>query len=321
MKRSNLSLLTLSLATTGLLLMTQPAVAFQEEEYTDEVISPREEVKHLLRVVSRNVGKAVSKRTPPAQQQAAFEGERTGLSTGDMTGQGLAAWMDAQYVHSKDDTANSKTSMYVTSLGVDKKLNNDLAIGTAVTYENVNEKFTNATTRNDIDSFTITPYVAYAYGDSWVFDAELGYSWVNEDRSTGVSFDTERWFIGGNATYYVQNTGNYDVSGRLSYFFSKEDQEAATGVAANVRSFSQISGSVEVGYFLEKWEPYAGMTIERDLSYESGGTAYDNSGLSFTVGGRFNLSDTMFAEIAASTEQGRNKFSQNSILANLRMEF
>ncbi|MBF0446665.1 MAG: autotransporter outer membrane beta-barrel domain-containing protein [Magnetococcales bacterium] len=258
---------------------------------------------------------------------------QSGISAGDMGG-GLGGWLNVSYINSDDNNliTQSDSDMWMIIGGIDKKVLDDVAIGLALTYEdvqvdtnlnNAGAGFANST------AFSFTPYAAAQLTDNVTIDGSLGVSWVNNDKRNAAgataSYDSERYFMAINLNGFT-SMGAANLSSSVGWLNSWENQDgytdsAATVVAAKKNELSQLSFTGEVAYPSETVEPYMSMRLEKDITWtDIAGVTHDEYGVTLGGGVRFMVGE-LIGEINGDVDVARAKYDQFSLMGNLRYEF
>lgn len=257
---------------------------------------------------------------------------QSGLSAGD-NAQGISGWASFTSGNIKDDTAgldyDSDTRSY--SVGFDSQVNKNVLAGLSLSYSNttVDSAFNNG--ESDGDTYTLAPYIAYKIDDTFTIDGSFGYSWAKTDleRNNGAVTGTQD----GNSYFFTMNAkashwyDNLNVSGRVGYLGLHSDQDGftesdSTVVASSNNDLGQLQLNATVAYYTENVMPYFSVTYENDLiSTEVVGATNDEDGLVYNIGASFYNSGAISGGISYSLVNGRDNIENDSISANIAMQF
>ena len=262
----------------------------------------------------------------------ANSGTLSGLSAGD-SAKGISGWASITSGNISDDTVgldyDSDTRNF--AVGFDTQVNKKLLTGVSLSYSNttVDSDFNNG--ESDGDTYTLAPYVAYKIDDTFSIDGSLGYSWAKTDleRNNGTVTGTQD----GTSYFYTVNAkathwyDNLNVSGRVGYLYLNSDQDGftesdSTVVASSDNELGQLQLNASVAYYTENVMPYFSVTYENDLtSTDIVGAANDENGLVYNIGASFYNSGAISGGVAYSQVSGRDNIDNNSISANIAMQF
>lgn len=174
-------------------------------------------------------------------------------------------------------------------IGADRLFNNNLVIGVALSYEDGDTDVDYNGGATEADGYTITPYLAYLFNDTFSVDVSAGYSSLDYDtdridNTNGNtilgSFDSDRWFVAANLNA-AKTIEKWYISGRVGLLYTEEEQDAYTergGPTARTISdrdidLSQFLIGVDVAYNAGPFEPYANLTYLNDMSSDDGSDA------------------------------------------------
>ncbi len=258
--------------------------------------------------------------------------ETIGLSAGDASMK-HGFWTNIAYTATNDDNSITESTMDINTyiMGYDYKFSDRMAIGVAVTYEQINADLAFNNGKVDGDGYTVAPYFVMLLTDYLTMDIIAGYAIIDydQDRDFGLvdsSVDADRQFVEFSLVgfHYIDQ---WNFTGHLSFIYAHEGQDSyresdGTRIKANNVDFSQFSAGVEVAYTFKHVEPYLTLTFEHDSQYEEiNDTSYDRSGGDGGFGCRFFFTDQLSADLYGSTKFGRENFDEYSILGNMRYIF
>ena len=285
-------------------------------------------------------------------------GKEKGMSSGDVqTPYGV--WGQLGWSRIKDDNPATefKADIYTVTLGFDVKVDEDLLLGLAYSYNTMNNGET-LFNRGSLDqkSHTVTPYLAWRFDDMFSLDVMGGYSGVDKDfdrtpswivgntivfdpngaKVTGEA-DADRWFVGvyGNAVYSPAEDTNLWLRVGYSYFHEKTDayvESVSTSVPENTVKLGTFSATLRGSYLVENmFEPfiqvgYEGYGTATEFTYTYGNTNAEEASSGYMVGGGFNFvnDDNLSGgvEVRHTTrDRGDGDVQVTSVIATLRYVF
>lgn len=260
----------------------------------------------------------VSKKTASLKSQA------MGLSSGDPAANKIGVWGNLRHISSanKDDTSKYDGNNNSWLMAGDIRPMQNLLLGMTVSQDYARYKLIN--TKRESTATSVTPYVGYLFNDNFSVDALIGHSWLNntENKVDSATFpDANRWFGSLSANGYLPLATEWLLSGKLGYMYSREKPEDLDAL-----KLGQVSAGAEISYLHPVVEPYLGVTYTYDSTTPKFSTALlttstDRDDFRFTGGTRFYISDAFKGDIAVESVQGRTKYSETSVTANLRYEF
>ncbi len=259
-------------------------------------------------------------------------GKEVGLSAGGSVDK-HGVWFNLGITATDDDNllrdSDSILSSYV--LGYDYMVNERMALGVAVAYEDMamNTDFNNGSL--DSAGYTISPYFVWLVAEHFSTDLIIGYSYLkyDQDRDYGAirsSLNASRQFVQINGTFF-HSIDNWNVSGSVSYLYAHEVQDSfSESNGHRVRSYSanfaQCSAGLEIAYSFQRVEPYLTLSFERDTQYvELGDAGFDETGGEGGFGLRINFMDSLSGELSCSAKFGREGYGEYTFLGNLRYTF
>ena len=257
---------------------------------------------------------------------------RLGISAGDQIDR-HGMWGNLGYT-STDDTnlvTASDSSLYTVVAGYDYMLTDTLAMGTAITYENMDEDSQYNLGSAQTDGYSLAPYLSWMVTDYLSFDLIAGYTFVSyeQDRASGTitsSLDAQRYFMQSaiNNFYYKDN---WTFVANLAYLFAHESQEGftesnTTVIPENKIDIAQFTAGLEVAYGFAHVEPYLLLAFEYDAKYDAVlGVDYDRTGGDVGFGLRMNFLDSLTMDINGASKFARANFNEYSFQGNLRYAF
>jgi hypothetical protein len=237
----------------------------------------------------------------------------TGLAAGNASPQN-GLWANYDFTRVDDSLFNTSTKLHNFVLGGDRKIQKDLALGASFSAQDTNSD----KSHNDAEAWTIAPYMAYLINNNMSLDLVAGYTWITTDNGTGVAgeHDSKRYFIAPNLSAYTTNLGKWEIDGHLGFMYVKDN------VAHNV-DFSQVKTGIGVSYAAtDSLQPYFNLDYEQDLAYKaSTANGYSDTGIVPGLGLRINLPASLVGDVRVGSNLGRRNIEQESITANVRMNF
>lgn len=307
-------------------------------------------LQHVL-TISNAVSARFSMTAPPAAQADA--GQRLGMAAGNTVGK-WNAWASVGQDYSEYDRGNYSSNGAIRNHNADLDVTNvvvgaDFAlsplwtVGLSAAFDHssgASKSYTNgvlaSSGTHSSDGYSIAPYVAWQINKDLSLDATLGFG-KNETSSSGnVDGEADRLFYGANLNY-VKWYGNWQVSGKGSYFYGEEkygDLRSSTlGVlkgTATKNKLDQIRLGGQMGYWMNNGVmPYFGLTYLNDLTHstsaapavqmatEIGKTAWLCAlGVNF-----FSLSNGVTGGVAYNLETGRDHARREALIANINVRF
>jgi len=264
-----------------------------------------------------------------------------GLSAGNGERLPIGVWGSWSHTNSKDDsfrrTFSSDRDQFLG--GVDVSPREDLLVGVAVGYETTDASTPPDGGVQDIDGFTVAPYVAILLTDTISADFSVGFSSIDIDQSRVLagttlrsSVDSTRGFASGNLAM-TKTYGSFTVTGLAGALYARESQDAFTEANAagtltvtnGARSFriGQFRFGVEGAYAIGEFEPYVGATLEHDFTSTTVlGQSRDDTGGVLGGGVRyFGQNNGVTASVDYQSVVGRDSLNEGVFSVNLRMDF
>ncbi|MBF0184347.1 MAG: autotransporter outer membrane beta-barrel domain-containing protein [Magnetococcales bacterium] len=243
----------------------------------------------------------------------------TGMAAGSAAPQN-GAWANYDYTRIGDSLFGNTTKLHNFVIGGDRKIQKDLALGASFTYQGSNGN----KSHTDADAWTVAPYMAYLINNNMSLDLVAGYSWISTENGTGVNgeHDSKRYFIAPNLSAYTTNLGKWEIDGHLGFMYVKDKVDGYTGTTAHTLDFSQVKTGVGVSYSAtDSLQPYFNLDYEQDLVYKASSNSYSDAGIVPGLGLRINLPASLVGDVRVGSNLGRRNIDQESITANIRMNF
>jgi uncharacterized protein YhjY with autotransporter beta-barrel domain len=306
-----------------------------------------------LRVGGAQYGDVGNERTKQQQLEASTgSAAESGVAAGDFAN-GWSIWgsytrsdLDSDFIFANSSLAYSAKAQSALA-GVDALITERFLIGFALGYQDLSSKTYFNGGGQDSDGIIISPYGAFIINDNFSIDVGGGYSDLEYDQtriSPGVgtptvgSFDANRWFFTTNLNA-VFVTGDWVIGGRFGYLYTEEDQDGYTETGAAARTvadrnidLSQLVLGGDLAYSVGPIEPYVSAVYRNDLSKDDGESAgglpgaftsvqpSDDDEFQVGLGVRYFSNYGVSANLEYSLTEGRDSFSDSTLLLTLRRE-
>lgn len=139
-------------------------------------------------------------------------GERYGLAAGGS--EKLTLW--SSLTNTDKQTGGLGQDTTATVIGADYALTPALLLGASLAHDRTTGTLFNAVTTG----YTFAPYLGWQIDKTWALDATLGFGEARSDFAT-ARLEPDRAFHGANLSY-TQWTGNWQLTGKLSYLHGEE---------------------------------------------------------------------------------------------------
>lgn len=241
-------------------------------------------------------------------------------------------------------TKNHKASLDVTNLvlGTDYALSPVWTVGVSAAFDHNSGSswsYTNGAVASQSEhsgnGYSIAPYAAWQINKELSLDATLGFGKSKTTSTGNIEAKSDRLFYGANLNY-VTWRGNWQLSGKGSYFYGeqKTDDLTTNGVVTKLSAvkskLDQIRLGGQAGYWLSNGVmPYVGLTYLNDLTHStSAGAAAQNAteigktawlctlGVNF-----FSLQKGVTGGLTYNLESGRDHAKREALMANLSVRF
>lgn len=267
---------------------------------------------------------------------------QTGLSAGEGTA-GYGIWASYSYSDFENDFAATLLDGHRHNIlaGADISPMENLLFGVAFGYEfsDIDTDFNAG--NQEIDGFTVAPYMGYVLTDTWSINASIGYSSVDSDQFrtdpfTGAlitsSPSSDRFFGALNLNGYT-TWNDWIFSGRLGMLQARSDQESfdesdGTAVGKFKTELGQWNASGEAAYSWGAFEPFMRATYEHDFSLTRltlTGTgpqpSQDDDNFLFGLGARYFGENGLSGNIEWYKRLGRQDFDEDTFSATIRWDF
>lgn len=215
--------------------------------------------------------------------------------------------------------------------------------GVAFGYESTDTDTTFNTGEQDLESFTVAPYLGAVIGDQvgvdfdLTVDLSIGFSRVDIDQfrtAAGArvtsSTDADRWFISSNLAA-SKAYGNWYLGVRGGLLVARDDQDGftesdGTVVAARSAELGRLTLGGDASYLWGSFEPFASALYERDFERDKitvAGTPHpnDNDDVLLGAGLRWYSELGFTSSFEYNTVLGREDFESDSYSFLLRWDF
>ena len=231
--------------------------------------------------------------------------------------------------------------------GADNLITDRVLAGVALGYENLDADTPFNGGGQQLDGFSITPYVAVLLSDVFSVDFAVGYTHlsIEQDRidpanaaTLSADIDGHRFFS--NATLNaVYPWGDFVFGARAGLLYAAEFQDGYKEVggpsARTVRGkhldLGQAFAGVDVAYIVGDFEPYAMAMYRNDLGRDDGSlagglpgnvgstTPADDDEVQYGLGLRYFASNGITANVEWTRTIGRALFDDDTLSLQLRM--
>ncbi len=247
-----------------------------------------------------------------------------GMSAGSPM-QNLVAWGDASASYLKNDTTAFANEGYgVTGLvGLDTTYNENWLFGFSAGYARTELKVKALAGDKLEHGAVLGPYLSYVFGPHLAVDASFTYGRLSNSFPGASSFDADRFTGAANIDLFA-DAGGFRLSGVIGYLYAYESP-TTSGVPTALNGFptTQRYGAIklsgEVAYPIGNFEPYLPVAY----SYETTRPvdAVGRNTLTWGVGFRYRISDSLNAGIQATDDEFRSHSRDETFSASLRLSF
>ncbi len=324
------------------------------EEPGSRIITPENLLNSgtiAARTINRTVYHRLFRGPDGADVALTFNGalRPAGLAAGDEAASPWSVWGDYAYTSADNDLASTafESDLHNFFLGADYTPVERIVVGIGFGYETTDVDTDFNIGEQEIDGYTIAPYLGYAFNDILSIDISGGWSDVDlEQNRTDPNTltiirsdsDAERWFVAGNinALYEYQQ---WIFTGRLGVLYTQEDQDGFTETAtvpfttaavipSQTVDLGQFQAGLELARVMGDWEPYAAASMEYDFEREdillnAGLPQPDNDELGFRPGvglryyGMYGITGALNWQALVA----RDDFFSHTVDLTLRVEF
>ena len=178
------------------------------------------------------------------------------------------------------------------------------------------------------------PYIGWQINKDWALDATIGLGDGKSTVDNSIRSETDRFFYGTNLSY-TSWKGNWQLTGKGSYLFGKEESGDSNNNGASIANskvtneISQFRLGGQAAYWMNGFMPYFGLGYAWDANrYSSAGqaqqdaTAMGKSALVWSVGVNFvSISNAMTGGIGYEQESSRERSKYDKLMANINLRF
>jgi hypothetical protein len=214
------------------------------------------------------------------------------------------------------------------AIGVDYALSPNLAIGFSTAADNGNTIGAGGAAGPTISGKTFAPYLGWQISPELTLDATAGFG-TGRQESGSALIESDRLFAGANLGY-TRWMGNFQLSGKASYFHAEEkfgDLKIPGMPTPNTSAKShldQVRVGAQVGYWTpEGIMPFAGVSYLTDISRSSTpNQPWDRDAFLLSVGFMAtSIKEGVSANFTYNNEFGRSNSQNNSLNFNLNIRF
>ena len=235
-------------------------------------------------------------------------------------------------------------------IGADTLYTDNFLFGLFAGYESLDVDTTFNGGGQDVDGFSIGPYFAYLFNDTFSADGVIGYTRLETDQdridpadasTLSVDFGANRVFLAMNfnAVHYL---GDVVLSGRAGYQYAQEEQDAyseggggpsARTVGERGLTLGQAYIGGDIAYGLGDFEPYAHGVYRYDVTTDDGADAgglpgafgnpqpQDPDEVQWGLGVRYFGPSGISGQFEWVSTVGRELFDENSFNLLVRLDF
>ncbi len=263
-----------------------------------------------------------------------------GRSAGDNDAWGIWASFNKGKVKSDFTTSTYDSDTDGLTAGVDYRLSDVMVVGAALGYSSADVTTTFNGGTQQIDGYTIAPYLGYLITPNFSADLSAGYTRSNIDQSrldsTAASStdlarsspDSNRWFLAGNLNGNM-SVDNWILTGQVGYLWARdkvdgytENGTGAQTVASSSFHLGQGRLRAEAAYSFGMFEPYASAMYQRDFSRTRVAfTPNDKNGFEYGLGVRYFGDDGISATAEWTTIRGRQSLTSDMWNLSVRVPF
>lgn len=261
-------------------------------------------------------------------------------SSSGVAGQGakrrVGIWINGAYsdINYSEPGLRTDGDTKSVGIGIDYLVTDNIVIGVSATYEDTDLKLKDALGKFERDGWTVAPYVAFKLGQYFVLSGTVGFSWLDNDVSTGAggtgSYDTDRWYASAmlNFNYPV---GQWRLGASVGYLYIDEEDDSYTtsggaAMASDSRNIGQGRAGVSIGYNFGGITPYLMGRLEHE--FETTDTVFvgtravkpDKTG--FVLGGGLAFNYGAFSGgLQLTSTAGRDNLDVYTVSGTVRVTF
>lgn len=289
----------------------------------------------LSRIAGSGAGKQQNR--APAKLGAATGDAETGMASGDAAAS-KAGWgtLDYTYVRIRPDGSAEQrrlTDVYTGVAGLDGKLTDKLLGGVALSYTHATtdgRSTSAAKVDQDMDSYTVTPYLGYSISDNFVVDGLLGFTYsrmstddYSNNRLASGDNSARTYFGAAHASYYIplDKALNLKTFGGFSYQRANVDSytDSRNNHVAGDRSSHWLAsvGGLLTADVAPNLSVYGGAAYEREKSM----AALTENSARLTLGTTGQVAAGTSLGLEGTANVGRETQQEYGASLNLRVEF
>ncbi|RME35447.1 MAG: autotransporter outer membrane beta-barrel domain-containing protein [Gammaproteobacteria bacterium] len=270
-----------------------------------------------------------------------------GRSAGELfDSYGLWASYSHTFTDTKDLIIRSTSDLDNVLVGIDLMPRENLLAGVAFGFEHsdIDTVFNDGT--QQIDGYSVIPYLGYVINDTWSIDASAGYTSIDARQTRNIGpnidgdYDADRWFVAANLNGFWQ-IDHWLLGAHLGYLYSNEDQDgfaevnAATGaivnnIASNDIDLGQLRAGFNIAYDYQSFlEPFFSAAYLLDTTRDDivirtaalAGPANDDDEFQLTAGARYFGNDGVSASLGWTVSADRENFNSHFLSLSVRIPF
>ncbi len=178
------------------------------------------------------------------------------------------------------------------------------------------------------------PYIGWQINKDWALDATMGWGNGKSTVDGSIRSETDRFFYGANLSY-TSWKGNWQLTGKGSYLFGKEESGDSNNNGASIAN-SKVTNEIgqfrlvdQAAYWMNGFMPYFGVGYAWDTNRYSStsaaqqdATAMGKSALVWSLGVNFiSISNAMTGGIGYEQESSRERSKYDKLMANINLRF
>lgn len=278
-------------------------------------------------------------------------GQRTGLAAGNPAGK-WNVWASVAETNTKFDRGNyffntaERTNKFDSKIenlvvGGDYLLAPNLVLGLSGAFDSgrgsaASYALNNVTGAKSVSTSgsSYAPYIGWQINKDWALDATIGLGDGKSTVDNSIRSETDRFFYGTNLSY-TSWKGNWQLTGKGSYLFGKEESGDSNNNGASIANskvtneISQFRLGGQAAYWMNGFMPYFGLGYAWDANRYSStsqaqqdATAMGKSALVWSLGVNFvSISNAMTGGIGYEQESSRERSKFDKWTANINLRF
>jgi hypothetical protein len=233
-------------------------------------------------------------------------------------------WLDGSGSYLSNDGSVSTFEGYgVSGLGgVDYNYQNSWLFGFSAGYVRTDLSVNQLHGHRIANGAQLGPYVSYIVSSNVTIDTLFNYTRLSNSASGLSSFDSNRYTTAINLNIFTEPYGISLTSyGGFAYAWENPESGAPSTVAgtSTTTHYGAFRFGLEAAYPMGNWEPYVPVRLEINTTKNKDQSG--QFGITFGVGARYKIDDSVKAGIVVTTEQARSHSQDVIAEANLRVIF